>query len=522
MKKLTRRAFVLACAAVLTVSSIPISAEQLGGTIGSADMSEIGTAGGADSLPIDEDVLREHLCPLGGETDIQAANGITIPASYDLTTSAYFPEKAAINYTLSTPQACVYYQYTYEVNRSLGKLTNSDSTIYSTKWVENSLSCSPTNPKYSADLCYKFLKEHGALHISDDTSSSTAVSPTDESKMIEAMKIRLRNWTAYSTPTSGMSRTSSEVVALKTKLYLGYLPRVDMTYYNQTKSTSYGDVIVLGIHKPGLARYAGIIVGYNDNIAVDINGDGVISDCERGAFRVIGGPGNANGIWVMYDALNQYSEISGDWDTELAQYHRAARWGIFTNDYDVGNCFYVISVREHVNDVMVRVRFKNTSHSVPSVTIVKTPGTTEEPYIEFPTTQDGSSGLSHVESFTLLYDLSTAGLSRSNIGSTYYAYGVDIMGGGTVDSVTFIDDLGETVKTPGQDSSDVYISPLGIPLGDLNYSGSVTTLDIVRLNNYLQGNREFSSIQKYLADTDRDGDIDEDDVQKMMQIIAAD
>ena len=64
------------------------------------------------------------------------------------------------------------------------------------------------------------------------------------------------------------------------------------------------------------------------------------------------------------------------------------------------------------------------------------------------------------------------------------------------------------------------ISTLGIPLGDLNYSGSVTTLDVVRLNNYLDGRREFSSLQKFLADTDSDGDIDQDDVQAMMRIIA--
>ena len=143
MKKLTRRVFVLACAAVLTVSSIPISAEELGGASENADMSELGAAAGADSLPIDEDVLREHLCPLGGESDIQAVSGITIPASYDLTTSAYFPEKIAVDYALSTPQACVYYQYTYEVNRILGNLSDSDSTVYSPNWEGNSLSFSP-------------------------------------------------------------------------------------------------------------------------------------------------------------------------------------------------------------------------------------------------------------------------------------------------------------------------------------------------------------------------------------------
>lgn len=52
MKKLTRRVFVLACAAVLTVSSIPISAEELGGASENADMSELGAAAGADSLPL--------------------------------------------------------------------------------------------------------------------------------------------------------------------------------------------------------------------------------------------------------------------------------------------------------------------------------------------------------------------------------------------------------------------------------------------------------------------------------------
>ena len=56
-----------------------------------------------------------------------------------------------------------------------------------------------------------------------------------------------------------------------------------------------------------------VIVGYNDNIYVDINGDGVIQEAEKGAFKVANSWGtsyrNKGFCWVSYDALNKKSAV---------------------------------------------------------------------------------------------------------------------------------------------------------------------------------------------------------------------
>jgi len=55
------------------------------------------------------------------------------------------------------------------------------------------------------------------------------------------------------------------------------------------------------------------IVGYDDNITYDLNGDGYIQDYEKGAFKLANSwgtsyeNGNDGYIWVMYDALNKIS-----------------------------------------------------------------------------------------------------------------------------------------------------------------------------------------------------------------------
>lgn len=61
-------------------------------------------------------------------------------------------------------------------------------------------------------------------------------------------------------------------------------------------------------------RHALTVVGYNDNIAVDINQDGQIEDNERGALKLAnswGADDNNNGFfWLSYDALNKVSKVS--------------------------------------------------------------------------------------------------------------------------------------------------------------------------------------------------------------------
>jgi hypothetical protein len=84
------------------------------------------------------------------------------------------------------------------------------------------------------------------------------------------------------------------------------------------------------------------IVGYNDNIWVDINGNGIVNTGEKGAFKVANSWGtayhNSGFIWIAYDALNKVSAVSSApaithrvnaFDNYYDQYYH---WGTYGNE----------------------------------------------------------------------------------------------------------------------------------------------------------------------------------------------
>ena len=528
MYKRLKKSAAMLCSLAILASSLPVGALDSAGkaeniSLGGPELLENG-----DCTPIDEDVLREHTIVVGEDTEADAGiNMVTTPppSSYDLSTSEYFPTLITPTAPISTAAACVYYQFTYTANRYNDITSNKSTTVYSPDWTGRALRSLGNSTYYaSADKFYDFLKEHGALHYSDDSSTSNGVMPTDEAKLREAMKTRLNTWNVRTIPSTGITRTNTSLIYIKSLISMGELPRVEIPYYAVTRNSStYGDVVVMTLTKSTLNDFSGIVVGYNVNIEVDINGDGVISVCERGAFKVLGGRngGSTGYTWIMYDALNYQSSISGEWEDEYTTLYRAPRQPAFHNpNTSSGNYFYTISVRAYDTEVMARVSFKNAVQYMPRVNLYRC---TDDPNdeIEYETTQNTMNGTSYQQNFFLLFDFSLVGLSFSNIGTSGYRYEVLAnTTSGTVVNVRFIDDLGDTVVTPTK-SGVVYGAELCFPIGDLNYSGTVTTQDLVRLQNYLDGNRELSSLQLDRADADRDGNVDTDDLQRIMQIIAA-
>ena len=57
------------------------------------------------------------------------------------------------------------------------------------------------------------------------------------------------------------------------------------------------------------------VVGYNDDIWVDINSNGFVDPGEKGAFRIANswgtGWGEGGFCWMSYDALKNPSAVSG-------------------------------------------------------------------------------------------------------------------------------------------------------------------------------------------------------------------
>lgn len=77
-----------------------------------------------------------------------------------------------------------------------------------------------------------------------------------------------------------------------------------------------GEKIVPKVEQ-GAGSHMLTIVGYNDNIWFDINGNGKVDEGEKGAFKIANSwgddwyNGNKGFFWVAYDALNEQSTVEG-------------------------------------------------------------------------------------------------------------------------------------------------------------------------------------------------------------------
>lgn len=64
-----------------------------------------------------------------------------------------------------------------------------------------------------------------------------------------------------------------------------------------------------------------MVVGYDDNKSYDVNRNGIIEECEKGAFKIANSWGEDFGsggyAWVLYDALNKETTIPGNWEGSL-------------------------------------------------------------------------------------------------------------------------------------------------------------------------------------------------------------
>ena len=82
-----------------------------------------------------------------------------------------------------------------------------------------------------------------------------------------------------------------------------------------------------------------IVVGYNDNVWVDVNGNGVHDEGEYGAFKIANSWGtsgtntNSGFMWVLYDALNGKTSIPGNWENQYSSARKPAFAFYTTNNY---------------------------------------------------------------------------------------------------------------------------------------------------------------------------------------------
>ena len=265
----------------------------------------------------------------GNDTKPQARmrSAATLPSKVDNSDSEYFPEvdsQGRIN--SCTAWAQVYYQFTYEMNKSLGRKTTPENT-FSPKWAYNMVNEGVDKGSSLGDI-YSVLKYQGAATLEQVSYDSDYLSwspdediwsSTGDYKIADYQRLKYGNG---DTPITSPDDEDLEVI--KTALSNGDI----LTYSTYINSWKYSE-IEKNEEVPENENYAGerivtvqlgtkgshrmTIVGYNDDIWVDINGDGSVQEQEKGAFKIVNSWGksfaNDGFCWVSYDALNRQTSV---------------------------------------------------------------------------------------------------------------------------------------------------------------------------------------------------------------------
>lgn len=480
----------------------------------------------------------------------------TLPTSVDLSTSIYFPaigDQGQVG--ACTSFASVYYQFTYEVNKSTNTPTTPENT-YCPYFIYGMVGFS-YNSGSSLESNYSALSKLGCIKYSDCTENELVTTndkcyywPNNDAARLEALKTRCTEQVIYLDCTSRTNDgelceapqavtfnggiKDSALDNIKNALSLGKVLTVSTFYDSIKKQNSNGEYVITQALNDG--PHAVAIVGYDDNFEVDANENDIIESWERGAFKIANSWGtntqnhNNGFIWVMYDAFNKVSACP---DSSYNDLNRSS----FLQVFESAHCYYPFFLINIVHrDVYLVGKVSYNTYNKYKLWLyyqkkVSNTSSTENNWKKYPHSQKFYDA--NNESFpflgSVLFDLTDYDLSFGDYCTGYdYYFGFQSNNGQNTDvinSCSIVDDLGETilttgvVPTPSIIMSSVNCS-LNLSLGDLNYDGSITEADFQILQTIINANNvSFSNAKLYLADLTEDGVINSRDALQLRLLI---
>jgi len=267
------------------------------------------------------DASQVDVAPLGAEaqssgTDLTASGMTSLPSYVDNSTLPYFPPIRSQGSLGSCAQfSAVYYTLTHmtALARNWDAKSGGDSYRFSPKWTYNMLNGGENVGTWHYDA-YAIAQKHGiatwAEFPYDGDYRGWCLAPA-------AWRNALYVRADQTGKVTGLS-TDAALSQLKQFLVNGYVLNF-ATYINSwqwrtagndpatTADDSFAGKTCAVSVSGSSGGHAMTIVGYNDDLWVDLNGDGLVTADEKGALRIANswgtGWGEAGFCWLAYQAL---------------------------------------------------------------------------------------------------------------------------------------------------------------------------------------------------------------------------
>lgn len=489
------------------------------------DFSEYGTG----MLPITDNQLEEYIDSISvdfnEEQSVMSMNStLSLPSSYDLSTSPYFPpigNQQSIGSCAAW--ATTYYQFTYEANK-LNNIVSTADNAYSPRWTYNMVNGGQNVGTYFGRV-YDVLKRNGSLTMSEYPYLADGVTwaytdnfdfswSDDTDLMINALNTRISG-NEHAVSVSSTNPSSTELDKIRELLYNGKILTftTDFAWDYRDRNILNADGSVGGYINPntGIAErivyraynnnesgHAMTIVGYDNNVWSDINNNGIVDEGELGAFKIANSWGsdweNNGYIWVSYDALNSTTTIDGNWESELT----GDRVPAFTQG-NSGNYVYYIEVENkdvyYVGQLTLNTSYRNSLN----ISAGRNLSSNINAYnfnSKFITQGNASTELSHVGTLVFDYDDLAEPIGEYISGYNWF---VRLNGNHNNASFKITDNLSNTIVDFGSISAGDSYMPISLSMGDLNYDGVVNSVDTEILYNARNNGTALSNLQEYLA-----------------------
>ncbi len=421
-----------------------------------------------------------------------------LPTAVDNSELQYFPgirSQGSLGSCVSF--AVTYYTMTYMTAMARGwdaSDPTDNTTKFSPKWTYNMVNGGMDGGSYLSSTV-NVLMDHGAATWADVPYNSNYQEWVydDSDVWVDALNYRIGE-TGYVSDVDGAGQETA-----KTLLANGYVLNFATYIYCWQYGTISDDPSTTAddseVGKQAAYWVNGdtgghmmTIVGYNDDIWVDINGNGEVEEAEKGAFRIANswGTGWKDGgfTWLSYDALNAVSEAGGPSTNREEAIDLCEVYWLTAEESYTPTLVAVFTVEHSERSQMQLSVGKAESGTTPEMTWTPTGLTGDGGNYGFDGVAYSDSSLAPAGTFALdLTDLSP----DFGTASTYFLGlndTTDATVEGTITSFTLTDGLGNVIasasdvpQTDGDDSSTTVYASVTSELTDFVVDASWTSVE---------------------------------------------